>query len=72
MIPELGHFALALAIAFAVAQAILPLWGAHRADARLMQAAPALALGQLIGLAASFACLVWVSVTDDFSVLNIA
>jgi cytochrome c-type biogenesis protein CcmF len=72
MIAELGHFALALAIAFAVAQAILPLWGAYRGDARLMQAAPALALGQLIGLAASFACLVWVSVTDDFSVQNIA
>jgi cytochrome c-type biogenesis protein CcmF len=37
-----------------------------------MQAAPALALGQMIALALSFACLIWVSVTDDFSVLNIA
>lgn len=72
MIPELGHFALALAVAFAVAQAILPLWGAHRGNARLIQAAPALALGQVIALAVSFGCLVWVSVTDDFSVLNIA
>ena len=36
MIPELGHFALALAVAIAGAQAVLPLWGAHRRDARLM------------------------------------
>ena len=33
MIPELGHFALALACAIAFAQAVLPLWGAHRRDA---------------------------------------
>ncbi|MEJ1978482.1 MAG: hypothetical protein WDN49_22550 [Acetobacteraceae bacterium] len=31
MIPELGHFALALACALAFAQMILPIWGAHRA-----------------------------------------
>ena len=31
MIPELGHFALALAVAFAAAQAVLPLWGRMRA-----------------------------------------
>ena len=31
MIPELGHFALALAVALAGAQAMLPLWGAHTA-----------------------------------------
>ena len=38
MIPELGHFALALACAFA--QFVLPIWGAHRRDARLIAAAP--------------------------------
>ena len=42
MIPELGHFALAMACAIALAQAVLPIWGAHRADARLMALAPAL------------------------------
>ena len=31
MIPELGHFALALAVVIAGAQAVLPLLGAHRA-----------------------------------------
>ncbi len=72
MIAELGHFGLALAVAFAIAQGILPLWGAHRGEARLMQVAPALALGQMIALGISFGCLVWASVADDFSVLNIA
>ncbi len=72
MIPETGHFALALAVALAFAQAVLPLWGAWRRDARLMQAAPALALGQFLALAVSYAALVWVNVGDDFSVLNVA
>ncbi|MBN9562112.1 MAG: heme lyase CcmF/NrfE family subunit [Alphaproteobacteria bacterium] len=71
MIPELGHFALALAVALATAQAVIPLWGARARDPRLIAAAPALALGQLIALAASYAALVWCAVTDDFTVLNI-
>ena len=72
MIPELGHFALALAVAFAAAQTILPLWGAQARDARLMGSAPALALGQFIALGGAYGCLVWSAVVDDFSVLNIA
>ena len=72
MIPELGHFALALGVALGFAQAIIPLWGAHRRDIRLMQAAPALALGQFFAIAASFACLAWSNVVSDFSVLNVA
>ncbi len=71
-IPELGHFALALAVAFGFAQAVLPLWGAHRRDARLIAAAPAIAIGQFVALVASFLCLVTSAVTDDFSVKNIA
>ncbi|HEX5327272.1 MAG TPA: heme lyase CcmF/NrfE family subunit, partial [Acetobacteraceae bacterium] len=72
MIPELGHFALALAVAIAAAQAVVPLAGAHHRDARLMAAAPALAIGQLVALATSFGCLVWSAVVDDFSVFNVA
>ncbi len=72
MTPELGHFALALAVAIAAAQAVLPLWGAHSRDARLMGTAPALAVGQFIALATSFGCLVRSAVVDDFSVLNVA
>ena len=72
MIPELGHFALALAVALALAQTVLPIWGAHRSDARLMATAPALAIGQLLALGTSFGALVWSSVANDFSVLNVA
>ena len=72
MIPELGHFALALACALALAQTVLPLWGAHRNDARMMAAAPAIAVGQMLALGTAFACLVLASVDDDFSVLNVA
>ena len=72
MVPELGHFALALACVLALAQGLLPIWGAHRNDARLMAAAPALALGQMLALAASFGALVWASVVNDFSVQNVA
>jgi len=44
VIPELGHFALALAVVLAGAQAALPLLGARARDIRLMQTAPALAM----------------------------
>ena len=72
MIPELGHFALALACALALAQTVIPIWGAHRGDTRLMAAAPALAVGQLLALGTAFAALTWSSVANDFSVLNVA
>ena len=72
MIPELGHFALALACAMAFAQAVIPIWGAHRNDARLMAAAPALAVGQLLALGTAAGALVWASVANDFTVLNVA
>ncbi len=72
MIPELGHFALALACALAFAQAILPIWGAYRRNPQLIAAAPGLALGQLMALGTAAGCLVWSHVVDDFSVLNVA
>ncbi len=72
MIPELGHFALALACALAFAQAVIGLWGGHRRDRRLMAAAPGLAVGQLVALAAASLALVLAAAGDDFSVINIA
>jgi cytochrome c-type biogenesis protein CcmF len=72
MIPELGHFAIALACVIAGAQAVLSIWGAHRNDARLIAAAPALALGQFIAVGFSFLALIWCGVVSDFSVMNVA
>ncbi|AXY22557.1 Cytochrome c-type biogenesis protein CcmF [Komagataeibacter saccharivorans] len=72
MNPELGNFALALACCMAAGQAILPLIGANRRDARLMALAPALAVGQMLALATSFACLIHAAITNDFSAQNVA
>ncbi len=72
MIAEGGHFALAMAVALAFAQGILPLVGAARRDSALLRSAPALAVGHMIALALAFAALVWVNVVNDFSVLNVA
>lgn len=72
MIPELGHFALALACAFAFAQAFVGIWGAHRRDMRLMSATAGLAVGQLLALIGAALALVLASAGDDFSVINVA
>ncbi|MFN5996193.1 MAG: heme lyase CcmF/NrfE family subunit [Paracoccaceae bacterium] len=67
MIVELGHFALILALMVALVQATLPLWGAHRGDARLMALAGPAAGLQLVLIAGSFAALTWAFVVSDFS-----
>lgn len=71
MIAELGHFALALALILAFAQTVLPLIGAEQRDARLMATASPLAIGQTLAIAASFACLMYVYVINDTTVLNV-
>lgn len=71
MIPEIGHYALVLALALALVQATIPLWGALRNDATLMAVAPATALAQFVFVALSFAALTWSYVTSDFSVTNV-
>ena len=72
MIPEIGHFALILALCFALLAASLPLIGAARGDARLIGLAPSLALGQFLFVYLAFACLTYAYVTSDFSVANVA
>ncbi len=71
MIPELGHFALALALTLSAAQAVLGLWGAQRGDARMMAAAPPLAAGTLLAVAAAFGCLMWSFAANDTTVSNV-
>lgn len=67
MFVELGHFALTMALMVALVQATLPLWGAHRGDARLMALAGPAAGLQVILLAFAFAVLMRAFVTSDFS-----
>ncbi|QYU68073.1 cytochrome c biogenesis protein CcsA [Leptolyngbya sp. 15MV] len=71
MIPELGHFALTLALVLAAAQTLIPLVGAEQRDARLMASASPLAIGQFLALAAAFGCLMWSYAVNDTTVLNV-
>ncbi|CAM3944099.1 heme lyase CcmF/NrfE family subunit [Pseudoalteromonas byunsanensis] len=72
MIPEIGYFALVLAMALSLLLCIFPLWGAHTGNLRLMRAAPSLAVGQCIFVLFSFAILIYITLTDDFTVAYVA
>jgi cytochrome c-type biogenesis protein CcmF len=72
MIPELGQFAIALALALALVQGSVPLVGAHRGDRRLMALAKPLAQAQFVLLVLAFAALAWSFLSHDFSVRNVA
>jgi cytochrome c-type biogenesis protein CcmF len=72
MIPELGHFALILALCIAAAQAVLSLVGAARGNTVWMSVARPAAQGQFVFVALAFGCLAYSFVNNDFSVLNVA
>ena len=69
MIVEIGHFALMLALAMALVQGLLPLWGAQRGNAALMALARPGARGQFLFIAIAYACLTYSFIDNDFSVL---
>src|SRR5215216_723650 len=72
MIPEIGQFALIIALLLALTQATLPLIGASRGNrAWIALAAPA-GQAQFIFVAIAFCCLGYSFITNDFSVLNVA
>src|SRR5215470_6173790 len=71
MTPEVGLYALVLALGLGLVQASVPLYGAARRDATLMSAAAPLALAGLFFVTLAFASLVVVYVQSDFSVANV-
>jgi len=74
MIPELGHFALVLALLLAAAQAATTLAGAQlgeRRGALLIAAGPPTAIGGAAFVGLSFGCLMWSYAVSDFSVANV-
>ena len=71
MIAESGHYALVLALGLALIQSIVPVLGARGRDFALMNIARSTAVAQLIFVAASFAALVTLHVSSDFSVANV-
>ena len=72
MIPEIGYFSLVLAMGLSLLLCIFPLWGAYTGNLRLMRAAPSLAVGQCLFVLFSFAILIHVTLTDDFTVAYVA
>jgi cytochrome c-type biogenesis protein CcmF len=72
MIAELGHFALVVALALALAQGILGIAGAQSGRAALIAATRPAAAGQFVFVALAFAALATSFVTNDFSVTNVA
>ncbi len=67
MITELGHFALILAFLVAAFQAVVPMYGAWRRDARLMAVAEPAASMQFLLIAFAFATLMHAFIVSDFS-----
>ena len=72
MVPELGHFALVMALLLAATQALLPLAGAARGHPAWMAVARPAAAGQLTFVTIAFGCLAYAFLTLDFSVENVA
>jgi cytochrome c-type biogenesis protein CcmF len=71
LIIEIGHFALILALAVALLQTVVPLWGAHVRDERLMKVGSTAAVAQLGLVTVAFLALTYAYVVSDFSVENV-
>jgi cytochrome c-type biogenesis protein CcmF len=72
MVPEIGQFALILALLLALTQAILPMIGASRGKQSWVAVAAPAGQGQFIFVAIAFCCLAYSFIINDFSVLNVA
>src|SRR4030095_10945554 len=72
MIPEIGQFALIVALLLAVTQATIPLIGAARSNRAWINLAAPAGQAQFIFVTIAFGCLGYSFITNDFSVLNVA
>jgi len=72
MIPELGQFALILALVLTAAQTVFGLVGAHRGDPRWQAAVRPAVAGQFVLTSTAMGALIWAFVNFDFSVLYVA
>lgn len=71
MSPEVGHYALILALTLALIQSVVPLVGARKNDAALMGVGTSTALAQFVFALAAFGVLTVAYVESDFSVANV-
>jgi len=72
MIPEIGQFALILALMVAITLAVLPQIGAARGIPQFIALARPAAHAQFFFVLIAFACLGYSFISNDFSVLNVA
>lgn len=72
LIPEIGHFALILALLLSIVQAVVPLAGAATRRPLWMAYGLPGAGGQFLFLLIAYACLTASYLLDDFSVANVA
>jgi len=72
VIPEIGQFAMILALLLSAAQAFFGIAGPWRAHQRWMQTVYPAVAGQFVMLALAFGCLIWSFVHNDFSVRMVA
>ncbi|WP_264050480.1 heme lyase CcmF/NrfE family subunit [Methylobacterium flocculans] len=71
MLIEVGHFALALALALSLVQAVMPVWAARSGDQALRAVATPAALGAFACILFAFGALTYAHATSDFSVQNV-
>jgi cytochrome c-type biogenesis protein CcmF len=71
VIPEIGHFALILALVVSVVQGSVPMLGAARGRADWMALARPAAILQFVFMLAAFLALMQAYVASDFTVLNV-
>jgi len=72
MIPEIGHYALILALCVAVVQGTIPIYGAAVGNSSFMSVAKPAARGQFLLVLLAFCCLGYAFAVKDFSVLYVA
>jgi cytochrome c-type biogenesis protein CcmF len=71
VIPELGQYALMLALGLSLIQATMPIVGTRTGDPVLMNIAAPVAVAQFVFVAIAFGALAECYVVSDFSVLNV-
>lgn len=72
MLPELGQFALILALLLACVQCIVPIYGAWRGNTTLMSVARHAVAGQAVFVLLAYAILTYAFLAQDFSVAYVA
>ncbi len=72
MIPEIGHFALILALLICLSQIVMPLVGVKRNDISLMGFANYASVSQCVLIGLAFLCLIISFMRSDFSVQTVA